>query len=225
MNLLTDKNAKVLKSVKYGYETFILHLAPASRSGYNVCPNASAGCMASCLNTSGRGCYQKTQNARVRRTKLLFESRFEFFMLLIADIYTGIRRAKKHGLIPCFRLNGTSDICWENELVPHTSINIFQVFPNVVFYDYSAITSRQTPTNYHLTFSRKENNESDVISELTRGGNVAVVFGGKMPETYLGYPVFIGDDSDLRFLDPKNVIIGLTAKGKARRDRTGFVVW
>ena len=44
-----------------------------------------------------------------------------------------------------------------------------------------------------------------------------------MPETYLGRPVFNGDESDLRFLDPKNVIVGLYAKGKAKKDTTGFV--
>jgi len=44
-----------------------------------------------------------------------------------------------------------------------------------------------------------------------------------MPETYNGLPVFNGDESDLRFLDPQGVIVGLYAKGKAKKDTSGFV--
>jgi hypothetical protein len=35
--------------------------------------------------------------------------------------------------------------------------------------------------------------------------------------------VFNGDESDLRFLDPQGVIVGLYAKGKAKKDTSGFV--
>ena len=223
MELLTVNNAKTLKSQAFGYETFIMHLSPAARSGYNVCPSASVGCMASCLNTAGRGCYGRVQSARRRRTKMFFENRAEFFALLIADIYTGIRRAKAHGLIPCFRLNGTSDIAWENQIVPHTSGNIFAMFPDTQFYDYSKIPGRITPANYHLTFSRSESNDTQVNREIAAGQNVAVVFH-KVPEVWNGIPVYVGDDSDLRFLDPSGVIVGLTTKGKARKDTSGFVI-
>ena len=44
-----------------------------------------------------------------------------------------------------------------------------------------------------------------------------------MPEIYEGLSVFNGDDSDLRFLDPKGVVVGLYAKGKAKKDTSGFV--
>lgn len=232
MKLLTVNNTKTLKSQPFGYETFIMHLAPAARSGYNVCPSASVGCMAGCLNTAGRGCYDKTQHARIRRTKLFFESRAEFFALLVAEIYTGIRLAKKHNLTPCFRLNGTSDILWENEIVPHTSENIFHMFPAVQFYDYTKVPGRTVPANYHLTFSRSESNSTECTTEFIRGRNVAVVFA-KVPERYnlnsynllsSEHQVFVGDGSDLRFLDPVGHIVGLTAKGKAKKDTTGFVV-
>jgi hypothetical protein len=59
---------------------------------------------------------------------------------------------------------------------------------------------------------------------LANGANVAVVFRtSKYPEKFLGVPVVDGDENDLRFLDPKNVVVGLYAKGKARKDTSGFV--
>jgi hypothetical protein len=63
----------------------------------------------------------------------------------------------------------------------------------------------------------------DVRLALSNGMNVAAVFH-KVPETYLGRTVINGDETDLRFLDPKGVIVGLKAKGKAKKDTTGFVV-
>jgi hypothetical protein len=80
------------------------------------------------------------------------------------------------------------------------------------------------PANYHLTFSRKENNQAMVELIAKMGGNVAVVFADKLPATYLGKPVIDGDETDLRFLDGKGVIVGLKAKGKAKKDESGFVV-
>jgi hypothetical protein len=52
--------------------------------------------------------------------------------------------------------------------------------------------------------------------------NVTVVFD-KIPTEYMGKPVFDADDTDLRFLDPKGAVLGLKAKGRARKDTTGFV--
>jgi hypothetical protein len=97
-------------------------------------------------------------------------------------------------------------------------------FKNVQFYDYTKIPGREKlPKNYHLTFSRSEVNENDCLNELQKGRNVAVVFD-VLPTTWNGYPVICGDNDDLRFLDPKNVVVGLTAKGKAKKDDSGFVV-
>ena len=223
MELLTTANPKALKSQPFGYETFILHLAPANLSGFNVCQFSSAGCRAGCLNSAGRGAFTRTQTARIRRTKLFFDNPTEFFALLVADIYVGIRLAKKHNLTACFRLNGTSDIPFERITVPGTDKNIFDMFPDVIFYDYSKIPGRIVPANYHLTFSRSESNENDVTREYLSGRNVAVVFH-KVPETWNGIPVFLGDGSDLRFLDPAGHIVALTAKGKAKKDTSGFVL-
>jgi hypothetical protein len=79
------------------------------------------------------------------------------------------------------------------------------------------------PKNYSLTYSRKENNHAECEDILSRGGNVAAVFSS-IPETYSNRPTFDGDQSDLRFLDPKGVVVALKAKGKAKKDTSGFVI-
>ena len=235
MKLLTVGNTKTMKGEAFGYQTFILHLAPANLSGYETCPKRTEGCTAACLNTAGRGGMFKPggtntiQEARKRRTRLFFEDRIEFFDQLIDDIFSAIRQAKKKNLIPVFRLNGTSDIAFEKYDVTADGKNIFEMFPDVQFYDYTKILGRKVKEikNYHLTFSAADGNDTDVLKAIAQGYNVATVFGLKktepMPATYNGRPVFNGDDSDLRFLDPKGVIVGLYAKGRAKKDTTGFV--
>jgi hypothetical protein len=229
MKLLSIGNPKILKGMKQGYMTYILHLAPADVSGYNTCPKATAGCKTACLNTAGRGGMFKKgettnmiQQARIRKTKFFFEDRENFLATLKDDIRKAIKQAEKKGLIPVFRLNGTSDIAWEK-------YGVIQEFPNVQFYDYTKILGRKVNglANYQLTFSAADGNDLDVRRAIKEGYNVATVFGIKksqpMPETYEGMPVFNGDDSDLRFLDPKGVVVGLYAKGKAKKDTSGFV--
>ena len=236
MALLTTGNPKIEKGLKKGFLPFILHLAPADLSGYETCPKRSAGCTAACLNTAGRGGMYKRgettnaiQQARIRKTRMFFENREEFLAELIKEIRAGIKRATKLGLVPCFRFNGTSDIVWERVFVTDASgmkITLFEMFPDVQFYDYTAIVKRNVAKfkNYHLTFSRKESNAADTAEAIRRGMNVAVVFDN-LPETWNGVPVFAGDETDLRFLDPTGVIVGLKAKGKAKKDTSGFVVY
>jgi hypothetical protein len=239
MKLLSTGNPKILKGTKQGYNTYILHLAPADLSGYETCPKRTAGCTAACLNTAGRGGMFKKgettnviQQARIRKTKLFFENRQAFLEDLAKDIKLAIKQSAKLGLIPVIRINGTSDIAWEKYEVTfegQTYDNIFALFPTIQFYDYTKILGRKVSNiaNYHLTFSAADGNDLDVLKAIAQGYNVAVVFGIKktlpMPEFYMGRPVFNGDDSDLRFLDPKGVIVGLYAKGKAKKDTTGFV--
>lgn len=231
MKLLTIGNPKTLKGEKEGFLTFILHLAPADVSGYQTCPKATAGCKAACLNTAGRGGMFKPggtntiQEARKRKTRFFFENRTEFMALLVEDIKRGIKYAEKRGFIPVFRLNGTSDIAWEKIRVGEFR-NVMEMFPAIQFYDYTKILGRKNlPFNYQLTFSRAESNEMDSRLAASAGMNVAVVFSAKtLPEVYMGRQVFNGDDSDLRFLDPKGVIVGLYAKGRAKKDTSGFVV-
>lgn len=242
MKLLTVGNPKLVKGQKQGYLSFVLHLAPSILSGYNTCPMASKGCAAACLNTAGRGGIFKKgestnniQRARIRRTVMFFEQRDAFMATLVNDIKLGIKQAEKQGLIPVFRLNGTSDIRWETVEVTVDGItynNVMGLFPNIQFYDYTKLNNRRKlPHNYHLTFSRSESNDADVDMVIngiegvrtSSDMNIAVVFD-KLPATYLGRPVINGDETDLRFLDPRRVIVGLKAKGKAKKDPSGFTV-
>lgn len=235
MKLLTDGNPKLMKGQKKGYLSFVLHLAPANLSGYNVCPMASEGCRAACLNTAGRGGIFKPgentnsiQQARIRKTKMFYENRETFMQQLVADVKLGVKQAKRRRMIPAFRLNGTSDIRWETVPIDGYD-NIMQMFPNIQFYDYSKLPNRRDlPANYHLTFSRSESNDVHVMAWLANGGNVAAVFnvkkGKPLPKTWNGYKVIDGDETDLRFLDKQNIIVGLRSKGKAKHDNSGFTI-
>lgn len=239
MKLLSTGNPKILKGTKQGYNTYILHLAPYNLSGYQTCPKATAGCAAACLNTAGRGGMFKKgettnviQQARIRKTQFFFEERNGFMEWLVSDIEKAIKQSAKLNLIPVFRLNGTSDLAFEKYPVIRNGVqfdNVFLAFPEVQFYDYTKVLGRKIKhiPNYHLTFSAADGNDSDVAKAIEQGYNIATVFGIKktepMPEFYNGLPVFNGDDSDLRFLDPKGVVVGLYAKGKAKKDTTGFV--
>lgn len=229
MKLLSTANPKIQKGTKLGYLSFILHLAPATLSGRETCPKRTAGCTAACLNTAGRGgMFRKgettnvIQQARIRKTKYFFEARDYFMNDLVADIKLGIKQAKKLGLTPVFRLNGTSDLAWEKYTVnEHT---LFELFSDVQFYDYTKVLGRKVShlKNYHLTFSAADGNDADVQKALAQGMNVAAVFD-RLPELYMGRPVINADDTDLRFLDPKGTIAGLKAKGRAKKDTSGFV--
>lgn len=230
--LLTKGNPKTLKGEKQGFLTYILHLAPHDLSGHNVCPMATKGCIASCLNTAGRGGIFKKgettnviQECRIRRTKYFFNDRENFMLDLAKEINKALIHASKQNLTAVFRLNGTSDIAWEKIRVG-TVRNIFELFPLVQFYDYTKIVNRKNlPSNYQVTFSKADGNDRDVAIAEFNGMNIAVVFATKeLPETYHGLTVFNGDESDLRFLDPHQVIVGLYAKGRARKDYSGFVV-
>ena len=172
------------------------------------------------------------QKARIRKAKMFFENRAEFMADLVKDIELAIKQSEKKGLIPVFRLNGTSDLSFEKyEVIRNGKLyrNIFSAFADNIFYDYTKILGRKIAEipNYSLTFSAADGNDNDVAKAITQGYNIATVFGIKktlpMPDSYLGLPVFNGDESDLRFLDPKQVIVGLYAKGKAKKDETGFV--
>lgn len=226
--LAIDTNAKTVKGQKKGYMTGILYLAPADMSGFNVCPQASAGCKAACLNTAGRGAFSNVQASRLSKTLWYFNDRASFMSQLVKDIDALIRKANREGFIPVVRLNGTSDIPWER--IPVAGMpNIMALYPDVQFYDYTKITKRavahalgEMPDNYHLTFSATEANGYDCDTILLLGGNVAAVY--RVPPEGMGKHGYVnGDESDLRFLDPAGVTVVLKAKGKARKDTSGFV--
>ena len=226
LNLLSvGTDAKTSKGEAFGWLTAILYLAPAKQAGRgDVCSHRSVGCTLGCLYTAGRGKMSNVKKARIRKTQLFFDSFVTFKALLMADIRAFVAYCETQKMRACVRLNGTSDIAWER-------LGVFAEFPTVQFYDYSKSPIRALqfakgamPSNYQLTFSRSESNEAQAIDVLRNGGNVAVVFAGVLPLTWQGFEVINGDESDLRFLDKKNVVVGLKAKGDAKKDATGFVV-
>lgn len=226
MSLLSRKVLKLEKSdaAGKGYLTAALFLAPYKLSGKNLCPHASKGCAAACLFTAGHGRYQRVQQARIRRAQLYLENRDVFLALLREDIAKFSRYCRKRGQKPAIRLNGTSDIPWER-----VAPSFFVDFPEVQFYDYTksvrrmmAFLSGDFPANYHLTFSRSESNAQECLNVLQAGGNICAVFE-KVPRKWQGYRVYDADKTDLRFLDPPGVG-GLSMKGRAKHDRSGFVI-
>jgi len=226
VKLLNSGNAKTVKGESFGFKTYGIHLSPSDKSGHNVCKWASRGCRAACLDTAGRGAMSNVQKARIAKTRFLFEEPESFLAQLRKEIRSATRSAERHNLVPCFRLNLTSDVAWED-------MGIIEDFPELTFYDYTKSAARvsqfiegKLPSNYHLTYSRSERRGDDLtcFSFLKAGGNVAVVFRGSLPETWQGFPVINGDETDLRFLDRPGAVIGLVEKGRAKRDASGFVV-
>lgn len=233
--LLSTNNFKTMKGEKLGYLTYILYMSPftANTKGINVCSHASKGCAEACLVGSGfGGMYSNVMEGRKNKTEYFLSSRVEFLFQLKSEIEKAIKKNDGKAIVT-IRLNGTSDLPFEKFRVFEGGKNIFELFPEIKFYDYTKNYLRfdkVLPSNYHLTFSRSETNHAKAIEMLKRGFNVAIVFN-KVPSTYEGFEVVNGDESDLRFLDKKNVIVGLyykkmTGKGanNALGVQSGFVI-
>lgn len=249
MILSISADAKTSKGEKLGYLTGILYLAPSTISGYQTCPMAKlAGCEAACLYSAGRGKFNFIQRARIAKTVRFFEQRAEFIRDLAVSVSRLILAGMYAGSIPLIRLNGTSDIRFENVPVSIDGLtaktirkicgfdipvgeysSIMAVFPEIQFYDYTKIPNRRDlPANYDLTFSY-----SGVISferynrrAIESGARVAAVFRTRagIPAEFQGLRTIAGDDTDVRYIEPRGVIVALYAKGAARRDVSGFVV-
>lgn len=234
-------NAKTVKGDGSEYLTAILYMTPwkvmVEGKQFNSCPMAEqANCIDACLYTAGRGAFNNVQAARMRKTEWFYRDRESFMEQLVQDLRKFVTYCYKRGIQPCVRLNGTTDIRWENIKVKQQTKNfeceatLFQMFPNVQFYDYTKISNRKTKNilNYHLTWSYSGANVqyADKLQDaLDNGMNAAVVFRKeyKQPK-WRGINVTDGDKDDLRFLDPNNSIVALYAKGRAKKDTTGFVV-
>ena len=218
VQLLTTDNHKTVKGEVMGVKTLVLYLSPYkdNSKGKNLCPKASLGCSKACLFNSGNARFDKVQLARRNKTEWFLEDRESFVSTIITEIDLAIKKYSSDWIIN-IRLNGTSDIVWEH--IYYGGKNIFEYYPNVNFYDYTKISTRfnkQLPKNYHLTFSRSEDNMIEALKLLKQGVNVAMVFN-KLPQTYLGFTVINGDDSDVRTQDPKGVIVGLRYKNATGR--------
>ena len=238
-----DTNAKTIKGEKYNIKTAILYLMPSDKSGVQLCPMAKlAGCEKACLFTAGRGAMSSVMLSRLRKTLYFNQYRDQFMHQLQSELIRERARAKRLGYKLIVRLNGTSDIRWENVWLWEGSpalggvqLNIFGAFPDVQFYDYTKIANRRNiPANYDLTFSYSGVAEYKPFVEkaVANGERIAVVFRNRAiveamlanGETFLGLTVVDGDNTDIRHLDPKGAVVALYAKGKARNDQSGFVV-
>jgi hypothetical protein len=226
--LLSTNNAKTIKGEKLGYITYILYMSPftANSKGINVCSHASKGCADSCLVGSGfGGMYTSVKQGRIDKTEYFLRDRVTFLHQVKDEIAKAIKKNEGKAIVT-IRLNGTSDLPYEKYKV-FEGKNIFEVYPDVQFYDYTKNYLRfdkELPKNYHLTFSRSETNNDKAMELLERGFNVAMVFD-KLPTEYLGFKVINADEDDLRFLDEKNVICGLKYKkmtGKGANNKLAF---
>jgi hypothetical protein len=237
MKLLSiNQDTKTIKGLKKGYLTGIMYLAPYTLGGKNLCPFAkAAGCINACLNTAGRGIFNSVQNARLNRTKLYHSDINAFMNQLAVEIHALEKTAIKNGLIPVIRLNGLSDINFEDIRFDYEfmhnkirSVTIFELFSDLQFYDYTKNPNRdQLPKNYDLTFSYSNKPEFKKFNDIAikKKMRLAAVFSDQnLPAYFMGLPVLNGDESDLTFLAPKNTILGLYAKGKAKKDTSGFII-
>lgn len=227
--LRVGDDPKTVKGEAQGVKTAIMYLAPhdIAWAGRTVCGGSTKLCRKACLYSSGKGKLNTVQQARINKTLAWWNNREGFIRQLVSEIAIHEIKCKRDGFIPAVRLNGTSDIAWES-----VAPELFSDFPEVIMYDYTKIGPRMTkqlPSNYSLTYSRSEDTTLDTIEKLlTLGKNVAGVCNAKPKEEkplfWNGWPCIDGDKSDVRFVDPKGVIVLLSAKGDARKDCSGFVV-
>jgi len=228
--LLSQGSTKINKSntIQDEYFSRILYLAPDDLADgkRTVCPYAKvAKCSGPCLNTAGMGKFSNVQQARIRKTLMFLNETDKFFDLLIKDIDKFVKECDKLGKKPALRLNGTSDIQWEALGVGNFK-NIFEMYPNIQFYDYTKIPTRKVShiSNYHLTWSYSQANDKYASLFEKVPYNKAVVFMDALPSMFKGLKVIDGDKHDMRFLDKTNSVVGLIAKGEAKKDTSGFVI-
>ena len=227
-------NPKAIKAHAYGWLNAIHYMAPARLAGVgNLCTSASPGCLSLCLGEhSGAAIYYPSViQSRIAKARRFMKDRKAYMGDMFHAIELAYAKALREGLTLCVRPNGSTDIAWEG-VRDYTGATLIESFPEIQFTDYTKSFKRalahakgRLPKNYHLTFSRSETNDSQCLEILRAGGNVAVVFAGVRPSHWNGFPVIDGDAHDLRHLDGKGVVVGLTPKGhKAKRDKSGFVV-
>ena len=226
--LAVNSDAKTVKGLGKGNITGIFYGAHGDLSGYEACAERTPACNDICLGQKGRAeSYPAIMISRINKTIMFFEHRDAWLGMLFRDIDALVRKAQRENLTPCVRLNGSTGINF-NRPLGSKRVNIFEMYSNLQFYDYTESIKQmrkylrgELPSNYHLTYSRKENNWTECEEVLDAGGNVAAVFGilkrDSMPDQYNGYKIIDADQDDLRFLDPAGVICGLRPKGKRQR--------
>ena len=228
---LLSKGSTNSKTEKNSLETYILYLSPHTQNSkkINICPKASKGCAAACLFSAGRGKFSNVIASRTNKTEYYLTDKKVFINQLSKELIKIAAKSIKQNKKIAIRLNGTSDQDFISIIKKYNNLDLLNSdqFKNLVFYDYTAILGKikkYINTSYSLTLSRKEDNENEILQALKLGGNVAAVFRDDLPTTYKGFTVVNGDTSDLEMIYNKNVILGLKAKGDAKKDTSGFVI-
>jgi hypothetical protein len=212
-----------------------------------TCPK-SAICEGLCLgDTSGQnqlygGEDEFRQGPRLSqylKTEALMLNPKAFGIVLAHEIQSFANKAKQMDYQPAIRLNVTSDI------PPKVYKEIIDLFPNVMFYDYTKLYGNDSiAPNHHITYSSSGisqvvNGELIVnkfstwdkdVKKLLSGKNVAMAFTSRnaIPNFVIDektgnkFEVWNGDNYDARFLDPKRddgigYIIGLTNKDRTTK--------
>jgi len=230
--LSTVANAKIEKTNAVGGENY-LYAEMSLMPNHRICGGSkAAGCMDACLRNAGRGVFPNVRQARERKSEWFMSHPTGFKAQLVDELESLLKKAQKQGKTLRVRLNCLSDISWELQPCLRNGMafkGIPQAFPEIQFYDYTKLANRlgKTPANYHLTFSYSgvPTYKNQVKVAQSTDSNIAVVFHGKeLPVTFMSRKVIDGDLHDARIDDPKGVIVGLRAKGTARKDVSGFVV-
>lgn len=234
MKNLLSKGITNAKTAKNEIETYILYLAPYNQNilGKNLCPGASAGCIASCLFTAGRGKFNNVQKSRIEKANFYVKDKLGFLAQLLKELNNINKRAKKEGKKIAIRLNGTSDLDFIGQIRQNFDLDILTEFQNLIFYDYTKILGKiekYKGQNYFLTFSRSESTTNDQIKKAIQlGANVSAVFKNELPKFYkidnLNIQVINGDKTDIEMIFNTGKILGLKAKGQAKKDATNFVI-
>lgn len=235
-NKLLSQGVTNAKTAKNELKTVILYLAPAEQNskGVNLCPAADT-CKAPCLFTAGlAGVYSSIINSRISKSELYVRDRQKFADLLLKEISKLYAKAQNTGTQIAVRLNGTSDLDFVAILKNRTGFDILENYgttlgagPGLIFYDYTKLIGKvrkYAGSKYTLTFSYQPGNEADCMEALSLGANVAAVFRKTLPASHFGADVVNGDKSDIVMLETSGKILGLKAKGPAKKDRSGFVI-
>lgn len=238
-------NSKLAKSREFGFLSVGISLAQSDASGFNVCKFSSEPCRNACVGKKGlAGVFPSIEEARIRKTKMLFQDRDRFYALLDKDLAKLPGLSRSLGLKIHFRSDVFSDIDWRIGFRDSQKRGLFdrlEALPvrrdELELHDYTKdfwrwerehLNNRRYNLEWKLTFSFSGENESLCIEVLRRGGRVAVAFDCKphqLPKTWRGYRVVDGDVHDLQWLHGGGVVIGLAVKGEPLGQGTpnGFI--
>jgi hypothetical protein len=231
-----NNSTKTAKSFDRGVYSPVQYWAHHDIGGVNVCAWASPECIRGCLDDSGRMVFKSVKEAHLRRKMLFIHDRSQYWRDVLHDINYGIVKAYQLGMEFACRMNGTQDMPWERIPVvvdgKRYANSIMEMYSSIQFYDYTKypIWKRREsvgrwPENYDLTFSRSEVNHNLVMAHLHLGYRVAAVFpDDNFPDTWKGYKVISQVEDDFTYKKPHGTILGLCAKGKAKKDTSGFVI-